>query len=178
MNNQLLVKTILEGFADGLLILTEQGDIVCANTNAHQICCRLLEQNSSHKGIPLHIWHICQNLIDSRTLYPDQLLMLEDEIHTDRLSQYRIRVQWFNLATVDQRCFLVTLEDRFQLAKRLAIAEQQKYGLTAREAEIWQLRRANFSYKEIASNLFIAVDTVKKHIKNIHAKQDASRLTN
>jgi uncharacterized caspase-like protein/DNA-binding CsgD family transcriptional regulator/energy-coupling factor transporter ATP-binding protein EcfA2 len=49
--------------------------------------------------------------------------------------------------------------------------ECKKYGLTAREAEIWILRRQNKSYKQIASELYIALDTVKKHMKSIHAKR-------
>jgi DNA-binding CsgD family transcriptional regulator len=49
--------------------------------------------------------------------------------------------------------------------------EAQHYGLTDRETEIWMLQRANYTYKQIADELFIAPNTVKKHMQNIHLKQ-------
>ncbi|NEO62582.1 MAG: winged helix-turn-helix transcriptional regulator, partial [Moorea sp. SIO4G2] len=33
------------------------------------------------------------------------------------------------------------------------------------------LKKANFTYREIAQQLFISINTVKKHLKNIYAKQ-------
>lgn len=50
--------------------------------------------------------------------------------------------------------------------------ECAKYGLTPREAEVWILRQQKKSYKQIASELFITVDTVKKHFKSIFAKRE------
>lgn len=66
---------------------------------------------------------------------------------------------------------LVTLEDCNLYSQSIAIADAKKYNLTDRERQVWQLRRANLSYKEIANQLYITINTVKKHIKNIHAKQ-------
>jgi DNA-binding CsgD family transcriptional regulator len=34
------------------------------------------------------------------------------------------------------------------------------------------LRRANYTCKEIAAELYISLNTVKKHMKNIHAKRE------
>lgn len=62
-------------------------------------------------------------------------------------------------------------------------ADVQKYGLTCREAEVWFLHRNKYSYKEIADKLFVTINTVKKHMKNIYAKhytyteQQASPVT-
>jgi DNA-binding CsgD family transcriptional regulator len=69
---------------------------------------------------------------------------------------------------------LVTIEDRQQSTHNAALTDVKKYGLTPREAEIWLLRRANYSYKEIADRLFITLNTVKKHMKNIYAKQEGN----
>jgi WD40 repeat protein len=46
----------------------------------------------------------------------------------------------------------------------------QKHGLTPREQDIWLLYRTNYSYKQIANELNISLNTVKKHMKNIYAK--------
>jgi DNA-binding CsgD family transcriptional regulator len=41
------------------------------------------------------------------------------------------------------------------------------------EAEVWLLRRRHYTLKEIATELSISINTVKKHLKNIHAKREA-----
>lgn len=52
----------------------------------------------------------------------------------------------------------------------LILAEIERYSLTDREAEVWKLRQQGTSYKEISKQLFISVNTVKKHLKNIFTK--------
>ncbi len=42
--------------------------------------------------------------------------------------------------------------------------------LTEREAEILRLLIKGLSYKEIASNIFISIETLNSHIKNIYRK--------
>lgn len=48
--------------------------------------------------------------------------------------------------------------------------KQNDYNLTKREAEILQQLINGFSYKKIAENLFISLDTVRSHIKSIYQK--------
>ncbi|NJM98846.1 MAG: helix-turn-helix transcriptional regulator [Phormidesmis sp. RL_2_1] len=45
------------------------------------------------------------------------------------------------------------------------------FGLTERETEVWQLRLRGSDYSEISTALWISPNTVKKHVKNILAKQ-------
>jgi DNA-binding NarL/FixJ family response regulator len=49
-------------------------------------------------------------------------------------------------------------------------AAPNNYNLTAQEKKVLQLLVAGKSYKMIAAELFVAVDTVKSHITNIYAK--------
>lgn len=58
-----------------------------------------------------------------------------------------------------------------QAIHNLAMAEMNQYKLTPREGEIWLLRRLGHSYKEISGTLYISVNTVRKHLKNIYAKR-------
>jgi DNA-binding NarL/FixJ family response regulator len=44
------------------------------------------------------------------------------------------------------------------------------FNLTAREGEILELLTRGMSYKKIAEELFISIDTVRSHIKNIYDK--------
>ncbi|MCG8367134.1 MAG: LuxR C-terminal-related transcriptional regulator [Pseudanabaenales cyanobacterium] len=97
-------------------------------------------------------------------------MIIESEISNNKLGILRIRARWLQLDENDQPLILITLEDPHRAIQSLTITEVKRYGLTPREAEIWLLRQANCSYKEIATELFISLNTVKKHLKNIHTK--------
>lgn len=49
-------------------------------------------------------------------------------------------------------------------------APAKDYNLTTQEKKVLQLLVAGKSYKMIAAELFVAVDTVKTHVRNIYAK--------
>jgi DNA-binding CsgD family transcriptional regulator len=169
-----LLQAIIEGLVDGVLILTEQGDWIHANEYARRICHQLAQRTSPVNSVPKPIWRVCESLIDSRELFFDQRMIIESEIDVDNLAALRIRVRWLELGENNYPYLLVTIEDRQQSTHNAALTDVKKYGLTPREAEIWLLRRANYSYKEIADRLFITLNTVKKHMKNIYAKQEGN----
>ncbi|GMU94603.1 MULTISPECIES: response regulator transcription factor [Ignavibacterium] len=49
-------------------------------------------------------------------------------------------------------------------------AADENYNLSSREIEVLNLLADGFNYQEIAENLFISVDTVRHHIRNIYKK--------
>jgi len=168
-----LLKRVIESFIDGILILTAQGEWVQSNEHARQICEKLTPGKLQPNSVPEEIWRVCRALIESRRSYPNQPVILESEITTDKQTTLRVRVRWFRLNAISSPCLLVILEDRYESIQNLAIAEVDQYGLTPREAEVWLLHRTNYSHKEIAEELYISLNTVKKHLKNIHAKRKA-----
>lgn len=169
---------LIEGFIDGILILTQQGEWINANNNARKIC-NILEPNLSQpNNIPAEIWQVCQTLVDSQSLYPNQPVIVESEVKTHQLRALRIRARWIQLEAFNDACLLVILEDRYQSMQRTVIAESKQYGLTPRESEVWLLRRLDYTFQAIADQLFISLNTVKKHMKNIRAKQEMANLLN
>lgn len=172
-----LFQAVLEGFIDGILILNDRGEWLHANDCARRICRQLSQSTAQTNRLPQEIWRACQALIESLKLYPNKAVLIEDEITADQSITYRVRAQWLKLEAAQDACVLVTLEDRQQSIQNLAIAEGQKYGLTPREAEVWLRYRANYSYREIAAELFITQNTVKKHMKNIHAKRQLASVS-
>lgn len=169
-----MLQAIIEGFIDGVLILNQQGTWVHANECALQICHQLSPCTSPKNSVPQEIWRVCESLIDSRELFPGQKIIIESEINTNDLAVFRIRVRWLKLEESEHPYLLVTMEDRHQSTQNTVIVDAKKYGFTPREAQIWLLRRTNHSYKEIAGQLYITLNTVKKHMKNIYAKQQAN----
>ena len=157
-----LMQAVIESFVDGIFILTTQGELVHANERARCIC---------QGKIPSEIRRICQSLSESRQLFPSQSISIESEIKTESQAKIRVRARWLEANETNNDYLIVTLEDRKQTNQSMAISEAKKYALTEREAQVWLLRRANYSYQEIAEELYITINTVKKHLKNIYAKQ-------
>ncbi|MEI2580979.1 helix-turn-helix transcriptional regulator [Scytonema sp. PRP1] len=166
-----LLQAVIESFVDGILILTTERQLLHTNECARRICQQLISRGNSPDAIPEEVWRVCESLIDSRELFPGEKIVIESELETDRGVQLRIRARWLPVARGEQNFLLVILEDCNQTSQNMALSDAKKLGLTNREAEVWLLRRANLSYKEIAGQLYITINTVKKHLKNIHAKQ-------
>ena len=166
-----LLQEVVASFQDGILILTETGELVYANASAYRTLHQINQGTSNLNALPPVIWKLCESSLESRSLLSDQIIILSDEIVLDKSNIFRIRVRWLDLKRFSRPSLLVTIENKYESLKNVALAEAKKYDLTLREAEIWCLCRAKYSYKEIASNLFISINTVKKHIKNIHIKQ-------
>jgi DNA-binding CsgD family transcriptional regulator len=173
-NNLTLLQGVVEGLPDGIMILSDRGELTYDNSCARQICKNLLSPNAP-TSVPSQVWRCCHALMDSRKVA--QAIVIEDEILTAEGTTIRIRVRWLN-PNVENSSFLVTLEDQQQSAQYRAYAEAQRYSLTERETEVWVLKRIGLTYKAIAAKLHIAEDTVKKHIKNIHARRDAAHWAN
>jgi DNA-binding CsgD family transcriptional regulator len=166
-----LLQSVLESLIDGVLVITDQHDLVYANTMARTIYSQLWRDDVD--PLPREIQRICQALLDSKNLYPTQPVVLESEVVTPKTT-FRIRAQWLALEFASRPCLLLRLQDHNQSVQSLALAEAQKWGLTPRETEVWLQRRSGCSRKAIAANLYIALDTVKKHLKNVHLKQQAA----
>ncbi|MGB3759497.1 MAG: helix-turn-helix transcriptional regulator [Rivularia sp. (in: cyanobacteria)] len=164
------LQEILENLEDGILILTETGDLIHKNVSAIDICSQINQFNLNVNSVPSVIWNTCRLLMKNNFDCDNLAIQSEDILISESLI-FRLRVRRFNLESLEQSYLLVTIENRYQSLKNVALSEAYKYHLTKREAEIWSLYRGASSYKQIAERLFITVNTVKKHIKNIRAKQ-------
>ncbi len=166
------LQEIVENLEDGILILTQTGELVHRNVSAIGICSQINQFSFDKKSVPSVILNTCKSLMKNN-FDCDNLTIQSEDIVVSQSLIFRLRVRRFNLELSEQPYLLVTIENRYQSLKNIAFTEAYKYHLTKREAEIWSLYRAASSYKQIAERLFITVNTVKKHIKNIRAKQQS-----
>lgn len=171
-----MLSTVLEGFADGILMLTVTGDCIHSNQRAQKICRQLCQTEaeglpSTPFKVPKSLWAICECLIESRSLFPGQPLVLTKTLTDARGRAIRVRVQWLVLHGSDETCLLMMLEDQTYTAQLAALLESRQFNLTDRETQVWILRKADYSYDAIASKLFITTNTVKRHLKSIYAKR-------
>lgn len=173
------LQAVMEGYLDGIMLLTELGGWVHANAIARRICGELSADSIQSNSVPKEIWRVCGSLIESRQLYPDQKMVLESEVITKSGTPLRIRARWLeqivlppgqNPAALDTLYLLVVLEDRSQTIQNLVTSHARKYGFTQRQKEVWALQQAGCSYQKIAARLYITINTVKKHIKDVRGK--------
>jgi DNA-binding CsgD family transcriptional regulator len=155
--------TVLESFLDAVLISDIQGELLYTNLSAQKICHQLkIDHLQTHA-----IWSICE-LLKSQA---DRSLILESELTITGI-QYRIRVQWLNFQEEAQDNRLIIRFENQQHSLRCgAIVECQCFGLTQRESQVWELRCQGRSRRDIAHQLYISIDTVKKHLANIQIKR-------
>jgi DNA-binding CsgD family transcriptional regulator len=168
-----LLQAVIESFVDGIVILTSELKLLHANEYARQIFTQLAPNfNSVHEleSIPIEIRHVCESLIESRDVFPNEKIFMEFEVEKN-FTKVRIRARWLELDGNQESYMIVTLENSNESSQSMAMQHAKKYGLTERETQVWLLRKANLSYKEIAAQLYITINTVKKHLKSIYAKQ-------
>jgi DNA-binding CsgD family transcriptional regulator len=169
----LLLLGVMEGLLGGIILVTPEGQLLYANACAHHLWKTHLGQSLGDR-LPQRLWKVCQVLFDSQEEFSDLPITVEDEICHGQIPTLRIQAKWLTPRVTSQQCVVIILEDCLQCCQNLAIAERQKYGLTPREAEVWARQQARYSYKEIAKELHISVNTVKKHIKSIRAKRQSA----
>jgi DNA-binding CsgD family transcriptional regulator len=167
------LQEVIEGMQDGIMIVSETGKVIYANSNAWRICNQLQQSNHERNTVPAAIWKVCEFLINNCNSFT-KINVISDDIIVNDLVNFRIRVRWINLDIFTHSCLSITIENRHESVVHVAESEIKKYQLTPREAEIWLLYRTNYSYKRIAEKLYITLNTVKKHMKNIHAKRSAT----
>lgn len=166
-----LPQEVIANLIDGVLILTDKKELIYANDCAQRLLRQLNCGLSLTNQVPEEIWHICQALIDNRHLLANQYWLIESKIFVDNAFVFNVRAHWLRLEDRRQPCLLLSIRDQCQYVKDIVNEESQRYGLTCREKEIWLLHRANYTYKQIALELCITPNTVKKHIKSIYSKQ-------
>lgn len=164
------LQEIVENFEDGILILTETGELIHGNASGYSICNQINQYSLTESLVPSLIWNCCQSLLKNQ-MYCDNSTIWSEDITIEPSLIIRLRVRKFHLELSQQTYLLVTIENRNQSLKNIVFSEANQYNLTEREAEIWSLYRAQSSYKQIADRLYITVNTVKKHLKNIRVKK-------
>ena len=197
--SSIFFQAIFESMMQGVLILNDQREIIQANRRGQELC-KLLggmgngmdsnstrqrnkSQNStvqnsaaSNDSIPEAIWNVCRALLSSRQEFPEYQVIPEEELEMSDATHLKIYAQWLDWSESDTSYMLVTLEDRSEMLRNLARWDARRYDLTAREAEVWMLRCQEYSYDEIADELYISRNTVKKHLKSINFKRESSIL--
>lgn len=164
----------------GFILFNDAGEQLYNTTKADEFCLLL------HKGqpgqafgstaaqpvgaIPEQITALCNFLRQGREDFPEDTLQLYDTVFLPGGIRLYLNAEWIELSDRPAKCILVTIEDLTQIARHRAMSDTYRYGLTERESEVWELYLQGLSYREVSEELVIAMNTVKKHMKNIFRK--------
>lgn len=166
-------SALLDQWIDGILVVTQDGQWVHSNGIARRMCDRIAQEQPCVGQLPKGIWDLCQILIQRGRSFAKHPLTTELELTLqDAQDCFRIRAQWLRVNNYAEPLILVILENQTRSRQNLAVTEMFRYCLSPREAEVWSLHRLGLSYQEISKRLYIAINTVKKHMKNAYAKQN------
>ncbi|MEM7065032.1 MAG: helix-turn-helix transcriptional regulator [Cyanobacteria bacterium P01_B01_bin.77] len=164
----------------GFILFDDAGCLLRSTTKADEFC-MLLQKGVPGQAfgavdpqyfgaIPEQVTTLCNFLRDSCDDFPEYTLQLYDTVFLPGGIRLHLSAEWIELADLPTKCMLVTIEDLTQIAHHRAVSDAYRYELTSREAEVWELYLQGLSYREVSQELVIALNTVKKHMKNIFRK--------
>jgi len=166
--------------AQGSLLLDYNGQLLLSTPKARALCQSIHwadDESGETAGspclfeLPTAITNLCELLIDSLEDEMSQHLQLQEELFDESGLHIQIKGEWVELGETMPKCILVTLEDLAQVACQRSRCDAHRYNFTARETEVWALYLQGLSYREIGRRLYIAVSTVKKHLKSAQSKR-------
>ncbi|MBD2099423.1 helix-turn-helix transcriptional regulator [Leptolyngbya sp. FACHB-261] len=178
--DQLLYQAILEEFGHGVLIITPDNHLVYSNRQAHNICQQLASNDPHTPSIPKLVWYACECLIRAQADSPGKRVIVDYSISPDQKVTVRITARWLEVASAHSQNptqghkgqhVLVILESSVPLDAEVIRAVRPDYGFTPREAEVWSQAKAGKTYRQIAEELYISLNTVKKHMKSALSKE-------
>lgn len=173
-----LTHAVLGNGLDGIVVLSATGEWIHSNALGREIYHRITKAWPHSDPVPAKVWAVCQILFQRRHRSDQTPTVAESEIELPQSrDRIRIRARWLYYGQQTEPYILLILENQTSSQQNLAITEAIRYQLSPREADVWRLHRMGYRYQEIAEELHIALNTVKKHMKSTYAKQQVARRT-
>lgn len=169
------LKSILLDGLGGIILFDDQDQLIYINQKARAIVTKITQLSDEIQPIPREILHIKKFMREARSKFHRQSWLSQSTIFVDCLTVFQIYARWIQEDSSSNNYLLLNMEDQNQFSQKIALNEAKRLGLTAREQDVWLLHQADYTYKQIAEQLNITPNTVKKHMKSILTKQ---RLAN
>lgn len=151
-----LYRNYMDNSNDGYILVNERQHIIYKNEAATE----LIHKLKGTKNVQTFIKQITN----------DQQQKAKRQIQLQLLNeQYELTITNSNTIHQQQRHYLLHITKKKNsntIAAKLIVQKT----LTNREADVCQLLIKGYTNKEVAADLFISINTVKKHIQNIYDK--------
>lgn len=168
--------------SQGLLLINRLGQVIQSSPKARELCQGLKTGTGPTPqgtrlswrdvgSLPTQIRALCTFMIESRDDFPNQRIQLNDDINVEDGCCIHLTGEWVDWGEAEPTYLLICLENRQEVSDQRAAFDTYRYQLTARESDVWRLALQGYSYSEIAAQLFISLNTVKRHMKSIYEKR-------
>lgn len=163
---------------DSFLLLNSDGDIILSNAKGDELLQKMQTGLVSstpkpQSSLPDAALRACALLLENCAILSDQAL--PTQVVLTVYPDIQLRISLLETDDEQQPLFLVAMEEKRQSSLTQATVDQWLFGLTNREKEVWALRLQDYAYQDIADELYLSVNTVKRHMKAILAKQEQWR---
>lgn len=172
-----LWSEVINGLQYGILIVTQEGRLLYANSTAQKLCQSLLSPDKKLPILPNLIVEICDywckaTFSGAESFVTECLGREQQTIRAKAHNLYQYTKQnRSHTKRSNEAPILVLLEDCDERFKAELLIECKQYVLTEREAEVWNLFRRGHTYQEAAEILNVSVNTIKTHAKHIYSKK-------
>lgn len=167
---------IVELVKEGIMLLSQNLQLIYSNKKAKEICQQLQENNYVADKLPPIISKLLHRLSQNLSSEHETFVM-DYQLNEERMIRIRACFPDLNdkseLMRGDRPWVLLFLEDRNSMLQEELRIEQKKYNLSDRELEVLSLLSKSLSYQEIANRLQVSLNTVKFHVKNINQKKQS-----
>jgi ATP/maltotriose-dependent transcriptional regulator MalT len=169
-----LWSEIADALQCGILVVSPEVRLLYANAKAQELCQHLIDSYEELSVLPQLIVEICDRWSKANLSGTKSLVM---ECRGRKQQTIRATVQRLPQSTKDNQTsngvapILVLLENCDEKFKMELLIQCKRYGLTEREAEVWNLLKQGYAYQEVAGILGVSMNTIKTHAKNIHNKR-------
>ena len=173
--DHVFLQSFLDSFAEGLLVYSLKGELLHANDMAYEVIQGSEEVSGYIATLGKEVESLYELFVRQLNGEDSDTTFLVSDVELSKTQVFQIRARYFQVAVCPEPMIWISIEDQHKAQQAKAFVEAQKYGLSEREREVWQLRIAGYSYLEVAKLLFISINTVKRHLKNIHVKIEMYR---
>jgi DNA-binding CsgD family transcriptional regulator len=172
--NSLFWSTIEKFRKEGVIVISNQLSILYIDQKAKELS-QVLPENQTHgDNLTTIISEMAYQFskksdMTSESIVKDYHLSEQHSLRMRTVSLLTKREHWSN--EIEEPWMIIFIEDPHEHFLSELKIEQEKYGLTDREADVYSLLLQSRSYKDIARELGISLNTVRFHIKNINFKK-------
>jgi hypothetical protein len=165
---------LMEFIKEGILVISEQLSPIYMNSKGREIYQKIINEEQS--DLP----HVLKEIAYYLRKHPEpSQSIIRKEYSLPNHSIIRIRATPIsepvdsNISSrnYEKPWIIFCLEDYDSRLEEDLNIQQEKYGLTQRETEVLQLLLHSNTYKDIALKLYIEINTVRFHVKNIYMKK-------
>ncbi|MBW5469755.1 GAF domain-containing protein [Brevibacillus formosus] len=174
-DEKILFETHSNMSSIGMIIVEPPAIIRYVNPAARDICIELTRGNTWTNPINAFIGQL---LADHST---NRLPAFVTTAHSPKLQEVTIHVQHsFRTQSPYQRKlqYVVYLVPKSKIASRMASHDSNKLApLTPKEWEVYELVQQGYTNQQISGELYISLNTVKRHLQNIYKKMEVTNRT-